>query len=191
MTLAEIKALKATARAKMEDLLGRTANREMSTEEKQMFADLQAEGQRLTGLESRYAALEAFDGGQQTIIRVPQIQKDEKAAKIEAINQWIRTGRMATDVPLQIQEAPVSGASAAVPTEVLAQTLDAYPAVDTLSLLGANIINRQTTNPLVLPVIYDTEEANTHAEGTAETESTPFSADDMTLGGDLLPGIRT
>jgi HK97 family phage major capsid protein len=172
----------------MEDLLGRTANREMSTEEKQMLADLQADGQRLTALESRYAALEAFDGGQpqQPIFRTPQAPKDDKAAKLEAINQWIRTGKMAADVPLQIQQAPVSGASAAVPTEVLAQTLDAYPAIDTLSLLGANIINRQSTNPLVLPVITDQEEAETHVEGTAATESKPFAADDMTLTGTMF-----
>ncbi len=79
MTLAEIKTMKASARAKMEDLLGRTASREMSTEEKQMFADLQAEGQRLTALETRYAALEAFDGGQQpTIVRPPLITPPAK-----------------------------------------------------------------------------------------------------------------
>jgi HK97 family phage major capsid protein len=185
MTLVEIRNQRATCRANIEDLLGRTASREMSTEETTLLNNLKAEGERLGSLESRYAVLESFDRVQPITPRQPIVAppKDEKAAKIEALNQWIRTGRMAADVPLQIEQAPVSGASAAVPTEVLAQTLDAYPAVDTLALLGAHIINRQNTVPLVLPVIYDTEEADTHVEGTAETESTPFSVDDMTLGG--------
>ena len=61
MTLAEIKTMRATCRAKIEDLLGRTSSREMSTEENQMFTDLKAEGERLASLESRYAVLESFD----------------------------------------------------------------------------------------------------------------------------------
>jgi HK97 family phage major capsid protein len=75
MTLAEIKTMRATCRAKMEDLLGRTSAREMSTEENQMFTDLKAEGERLAGLESRYAVLESFDKpGAPAIVRPPAAQ---------------------------------------------------------------------------------------------------------------------
>lgn len=75
MTLVEIKNLRATCRAKIEDLLGRTSSREMSTEENQMFTDLKAEGERLAGLESRYAVLESFDKpGAPSIVRPPVAQ---------------------------------------------------------------------------------------------------------------------
>jgi hypothetical protein len=63
MNLSEIKAMRQTCRAKLEDLLGRTSSREMSTEETQMFNDLKAEGERLASVESRYAVLESFDKG--------------------------------------------------------------------------------------------------------------------------------
>ena len=55
--------MRQTCRANVEDLLGRTSSREMSTEENQMFTDLKAEGERLASLESRYAVLESFDKG--------------------------------------------------------------------------------------------------------------------------------
>ena len=47
MTLAEIRTMRQTCRAKVEDLIGRTSSREMSTEETQMLTDLKAEGERL------------------------------------------------------------------------------------------------------------------------------------------------
>ena len=47
MTLAEIHTMRQTCRTKVEDLLGRTASRELSTEETQMLADVKAEGERL------------------------------------------------------------------------------------------------------------------------------------------------
>jgi len=61
MTLAEIRTMKQSCRAKIEDFLGRTASRDLSTEENQMFNDLKVEGERLASLESRYAVLESFD----------------------------------------------------------------------------------------------------------------------------------
>ena len=63
MNLSEIRAMRQTCRANIEDLLGRTSSRDMSTEENQMFTDLKAEGERLASLESRYAVLESFDKG--------------------------------------------------------------------------------------------------------------------------------
>ena len=61
MTLTEIKTMRQACRAKVEDLLGRTSSRDMSTEENQLLSDLKAEGDRLASLESRYAVLESFD----------------------------------------------------------------------------------------------------------------------------------
>jgi HK97 family phage major capsid protein len=79
MTLAEIKTMRATCRAKVEDLLGRTANRELSTEEGQMLADLKSEGERLGSLENRYAILESFDKpGAPAIVRPPLIAQPAK-----------------------------------------------------------------------------------------------------------------
>ncbi len=113
MTLAEIRALKQTARAKAEDLLGRTASREMSTEEKQMLADLQAEGQRLTSLETRYAALESFDGGQSPHTARQPLETHGNEAKLKALDYAFRTGRfdggrMATDVPFRFSNRPLT-----------------------------------------------------------------------------------
>src|ERR1700680_2365681 len=116
-----MRTMRQTCRAKVEDLLGRTASREMSTEENQMLADLKAEGDRLGSLESRYAVLESFDKGASQPIRqhfAPNVT-DRKEAIIKALDGFMRTGKMATDTPLQIQQSPVSGASAAVPTEVI------------------------------------------------------------------------
>ncbi len=93
MTLTEIKTMRTTCRAKIEDLLGRTSSREMSTEENQMFADLKAEGERLGSLESRYAVLESFDNPtQQTIVRPPFIAPPTK----EKANGWFdpHTGKI-------------------------------------------------------------------------------------------------
>jgi len=72
--------MRQTCRAKLEDLLGRTSSREMSTEETQLFNDLKAEGERLTSLESRYAVLESFDkpatsNGRPSLIAPPAKEK--------------------------------------------------------------------------------------------------------------------
>jgi hypothetical protein len=154
MTLAEIKSLKATARAKMEDLLGRTASREMSTEEKQMLADLQAEGQRLSSLETRYAALESFDGPAQPINRTPIINPtatDKKAAFAKALDLFVRGIPMATDTPLQIQESPISGLAAAVPTDIVPTIVQGIDDFDLAGRLGVTDYPRESTNPLVRP----------------------------------------
>ena len=122
MTLQEIRTLRQTCRAKVEDLLGRTSSRELSTEETQMLSDLKAEGERLGSLESRYAVLESFDKGTtQPIIHRPiaPTDTDRKAATIKALDGFLRTGVMATDTPLQIQQSPISGAAAAIPTDVV------------------------------------------------------------------------
>jgi HK97 family phage major capsid protein len=94
MTLAEIRTMRQTCRAKIEDLLGRTSSREMSTEENQMFTDLKAEGERLAGLESRYAVLESFDKpATPSIVRPPVAQPAKQNGN--GPDAWIdpRTGQ--------------------------------------------------------------------------------------------------
>ncbi len=125
MTLSEIRNMRQTCRAKVEDLLGRTSSREMSTEEKQLFTDLKAEGERLASLETRYAVLESFDKGVTATHHQPSAHRTNRrpTGPLHTSRPWmafLRTGTMATDVPpLQIQQSPVSGAAAAVPTDVI------------------------------------------------------------------------
>jgi HK97 family phage major capsid protein len=186
MKLAEIQAVKQTARAKMEDLLGRTPSREMSTEEKQMLADLQAEGQRLTALETRYAALESFDGGQQQhIIRQPlaPTDTDRKAAFVKALDGFLRTGVMATDTPLQIQQSPISGVAAAVPTDVVPSIIQGINDFDIPGRLGVTDYPRESSNPLVITAMTAAPAAATEVEGAAPTESTPPTYKTFTLTG--------
>lgn len=186
MKLAEIQSLKQTARAKMEDLLGRTASREMSTEEKQMLADLQAEGQRLTSLETRYAALESFDGGQaQQIVRYPitLTGNDRKAAYEKALDGFLRTGKMAVDTPLQIQESPVSGAAAAVPTDVISTIVQGINDFDLPGRLGVADYPRDSTNPLVITAQTAATATSTYDEGEAPTESAVPTYKTFTLTG--------
>ena len=92
MNVTEIRTMRQTCRAKVEDLLGRTSSREMSTEETQMLSDLKAEGERLGSLESRYAVLESFDKGTtQPIIHRPiaPTDTDRKAAIVKALDGFL------------------------------------------------------------------------------------------------------
>lgn len=190
MTKAEILALKATARAKMEDLLGRTASREMSSEEKQLMADLQAEGQRLSGLEVRYAALESFDnGGQPTqIVRTPVTPVQERLAQMKALDFAFRTGKFqdgkqASDVPLQIEQSPVdAGAAGSVPTDV-AGLVDGIGAFDLPAALGCTEYPRSSSNPLKVPILGSAVASAVYQEGDAPDESTPPTFKTVTLGG--------
>ena len=83
----------------------------MSTEENQMFTDLKAEGERLGSLESRYAVLESFDKGT-TSAHHPSAHRTNRGrtGRRHMSRHWtdfLRTGTMATDTPLQIQQSPV------------------------------------------------------------------------------------
>jgi HK97 family phage major capsid protein len=191
MKLAEIQSLKQTARAKMEDLLGRTASREMSTEEKQMLADLQAEGSRLTSLETRYAALESFDGGQaQPIIRTPIVTPtDRKAAFTKALDGFLRGEKMATDTPLQIQQSPVSGLEAAVPTDVVSTIVQGIDDFDLPGRLGVTDYPRETTNPLVITAQTAATATSTYNEGAAPTESAVPTYKTFTLTGERFQNL--
>ena len=186
MTLAEIRTMRQTCRAKLEDLLGRTSSREPSTEETQMFTDLKAEGERLGSLESRYAVLESFDKGiASPIIHRPiaQTGADRTAAYVKALDGFLRTGTMATDTPLQIQQSPVSGAAAAVPTDVIPSIIEGINDFDIPGRLGVLDFPRDTTNPLVVTMQTAAPAAAVFVEGAAPTQSTPPTYATVTLAG--------
>jgi HK97 family phage major capsid protein len=186
MTLAEIRAMRQTCRAKLEDLLGRTSSREMSTEETQMFTDLKAEGERLASLESRYAVLESFDTGvSRPIIHrpIPPTGTDRTAAFTKALDSFLRTGTMATDTPLQIQQSPISGVAAAVPTDVVPSIIQGINDFDIAGRLGVLDFPRDTTNPLVVTMQTAAPAATTYAEGAAPSSSTPPTYATVTLTG--------
>jgi HK97 family phage major capsid protein len=186
MTLAEIRTMRQTCRAKVEDLLGRTSSREMSTEENQLFADLKVEGERLGSLESRYAVLESFDKGvTQPIIRQPftPTGADRTAAYTKALDGFMRTGVMATDTPLQIQQSPISGASAAVPVDVVPTIVQGIDDFDIPGLLGVTDYSRETTNPLVVTIQTAAPASAVFLEGVAPSSSTPPTYQTVTLAG--------
>lgn len=193
MKLAEIRTMRQTCRAKIEDLLGRTASRELSTEETQLLNDLKAEGERLASLESRYAVLESFDKGvtQTTINRQPiaPTEADRKAAVVKALDGFLRTGVMATDTPLQIQQSPVSGAAAAVPTDVIPSIIQGINDFDIAGRLGVLDFARDTTAPLVVTMQTAAPAATTYNEGAAPTESTPPTYATVTLTGERYQNL--
>jgi HK97 family phage major capsid protein len=186
MTLTEIRTMRQTCRAKLEDLIGRTNNRELSTEENQMFADLKAEGERLASLESRYAVLESFDKGVAQPIsrqRIAPSDMDRKAAFVKALDGFLRTGTMATDTPLQIQQSPVSGAAAAVPTDVVPTIIQGINDFDIPTRLGVTDFNRDSSVPLVVTIQTSAPASAVFVEGNAPSNSTPPTYKTVTLGG--------
>ncbi|MGD0629016.1 MAG: phage major capsid protein [Terracidiphilus sp.] len=186
MNLSEIRAMRQTCRAKIEDLLGRTSSREMSTEENQIFTDLKAEGERLASLESRYAVLESFDNGTSAPIvhrPIAPTGTDRTASFVKALDGFMRTGTMATDTPLQIQQSPVSGVAAAVPTDVVPSIIQGINDFDICGRLGVLDFPRDTTNPLVVTMQTAAPAATTYVEGAAPTQSTPPTYATVTLQG--------
>jgi HK97 family phage major capsid protein len=186
MNLQEIRTMRQTCRAKLEDLIGRTSSREMSTEENQMFTDLKSEGERLGSLESRYAVLESFDTGVvKPINRQPiaLVGVDRAAAYVKALDGFMRTGRMATDTPLQILESPISGAAAAVPTDVVPTIVQGIADFDIPTRLGVTDFNRDSSVPLVVTIQSSAPASTVFVEGVAPSNSTPPTYKTVTLGG--------
>jgi HK97 family phage major capsid protein len=187
MKLSEIQAMRQTCRAKLEDLLGRTSSREMSTEENQMFTDLKAEGERLVSLEGRYAVLESFDKGvTPPIIHLPVAPTgaDRTAAYAKALDSFLRTGKMAAgDTPLQIQQSPISGVAAAIPTDVIPSIIQGINDFDIAGRLGVLDFPRETTSPLVVTMQVAAPAAAVFVEGAAPTASTPPTYSTVTLTG--------
>ena len=95
----------------------------------------------------------------------------------------MRTGVMAADTPLQIQQAPLSGAAAAVPTDVVPSIVQGINDFDIPSRLGVTDYPRDTTNPLVVTIQTAAPAAAVYVEGAAPTQSTPPSYATVTLGG--------
>jgi HK97 family phage major capsid protein len=186
MNLQEIRTMRQTCRAKLEDLIGRTSSREMSTEENQMFNDLKAEGERLGSLESRYAVLEGFDKGvTQPINRQPitLTGADRTQAIVKALDGLLRTGKMATDTPLQILESPISGAAAAVPTDVVPTIVQGINDFDIPGRLGVTDYPRDSSVPLVVTVQSSAPASTLFVEGAAPSSSTPPTYKTLTLHG--------
>lgn len=192
MTLTEIRTLRQTCRAKYEDLLARTSSREFSTEETQMATDLKAENERLGSLESRYAVLESFDKSTtQPIIHRPiaPTDTDRKAAIVKALDGFMRTGVMATDTPLQIQQSPVSGAAAAVQTDVVSSIIAGINDFDIAGRLGVLDFPRDTTNPLVVTMQTAAPASTVFVEGAAPSSSTPPTYATVTLTGSRFQNL--
>jgi HK97 family phage major capsid protein len=186
MTLQEIQTMRQTCRARLEDLLGRTSSRELSTEETQLFTDLKAEGERLASLESRYAVLESFDKpAAPAIVRQPiaPTGADKAVLTVKALDSFLRTGVMATDTPLQIQQSPISGAAAAVPTEVIPSIIQGINDFDLPGRLGVLDYPRDTTAPLVVTMQTTAPAATVYVEGQAPNQSTPPTYATVTLTG--------
>ncbi len=185
MTLSEIKTMRQPCRAKVEDLLGRTSSREMSTEESQLLTDLQAEGTRLGSLESRYAVLESFDTPSNPVRRpIAVTHESRKEAVVKAFDTLLRTGKMATDTPLQIQQSPIdAGLATAVPTEVVGNVTSLTGAIDLPSALGVREFPRDNTSPFVVPFEISPATATTYNEGAGATESHPDDFGSKTLTG--------
>lgn len=194
MNLTDIRAMRQTCRAKMEDLLGRTSSRDMSTEESQMFTDLKAEGERLASLESRYAVLESFDRGASqapAIIHRPiaPAATDRTAIFAKALDGFLRTGTMATDTPLQIQQSPISGVAAAVPTDVVPSIIQGINDFDIPGRLGVLDFARDTSNPLVVTMQTAAPAATTYTEGNGPSQSTPPTYATVTLTGERFQNL--
>lgn len=172
MTLAEIQTMRTAARAKVEDLIARTASREPSTEETQMLADLQAEGTRLNSLAARYGILEEFDRGAQPSPIVRTLAAQTKKNAWADLDLRLRTDKSATDVPLQIQQSPVNtGAAASVVTEYDPKVREVINFADIPGQLGITDYNRTDTNPLKITLMSAAVAASTYNEGSAPTES--------------------
>ncbi len=186
MNLQEIRTMRQGCRVKVEDLLSRTASREMSGEENQLLTDLKAENERLSGLENRYAVLEGFDKGVTSpIIHRPiaPTGTDRTAAYVKALDGFLRSGVMAQDTPLQIQQSPVSGVAAAIPTDVIPSIIQGINDFDIPGRLGVQDYPRDSSNPLIITMQTAAPAATTFVEGSAPTQSTPPTYATVTLTG--------
>jgi HK97 family phage major capsid protein len=101
----------------------------------------------------------------------------------------MRTGVMATDVPLQIQQSPVSGVAAAVPVDVVPSIIQGINDFDIAGRLGVLDFPRDTTNPLVVTMQTAAPAATTYREGNAPTQSAPPTYATVTLTGERYQNL--
>jgi HK97 family phage major capsid protein len=140
----------------------------------------------LSSLETRYAALESFDGPAQPINRTPIVNPaalDRKAAFAKALDGFLRGEKMATDTPLQIQQSPLSGLEAAVPTDVVPTIVQGINDFDLPGRLGVTDYPRDSTNPLVITAQTAATATSTYVEGSAPTQSAVPTYATFTLQG--------
>jgi len=192
MTLHELQQQRATARLQLEELIARVGERDMSTEEAQQMTDLQASGKRLASLESRYAALAEFDTPVTTPRRPAFNPTNTREARRQALNDRLRDmglGKMASDVPLQIQQSPVDSASADAVIEEYGGFVDATGAFDLPAALGVTEYNRTDTNPLKITIGAGSTSVSTYNEGSAPTQSSIPTLKTVSLGGERYQGL--
>src|SRR5579872_545843 len=108
---------------------------------------------------------------------------DSPESGLKRVHDWMRGKIQAADVPLRIQQAPVSsGLSEAIPTVVL-DAIRTYVVNDAFRLAGATIYNTEDTAPLVKPIIQAGPATETFVEGASATESDPMDVEAFTFGG--------
>jgi len=108
---------------------------------------------------------------------------DSPESGLKRVHDWMRGKIQAADVPLRIQQAPVSsGLSEAIPTVVL-DAIRTYVVNDAFRLAGATIYNTEDTAPLVKPIIQAGPDTGTFVEGASATESDPMDVEAFTFGG--------
>ena len=84
---------------------------------------------------------------------------------------------------MQIQQSPISGVAAAVPTDVVPNIIQGINDFDIAGRLGVLDFPRDTTNPLVVTMQTAAPAATTYIEGAAPTQSTPPTYATVTLTG--------
>jgi HK97 family phage major capsid protein len=187
MTLAQLQQRKAAVRAQLEELLTLAGSRAFSTEENTRFTDLKAEGESLVALEGRYSILESLDHKPQATI-IPAMGAARvmptMAQSYAAIADFIRTGKQAGDVPLQIQQSVTdAGLVQSVPSDVVGDAVSLCGAIDLPSALGVRDFPRSSTNPLTVPFEIAEATVDTHVESNATSDSAPGGYGSVTLAG--------
>ena len=99
------------------------------------------------------------------------------------VHDWMRGKIQAADVPLRIQQAPVSsGLSEAIPTVVL-DAIRTYVVNDGFPACRCDHLQHGRHAPLVKPIIQAGPATQTFVEGASATESDPMDVEAFTFGG--------
>jgi HK97 family phage major capsid protein len=116
--------------------------------------------------------------------REPMQETEEVREAMKAITACMGTGRfLATDTPLNIQQAPVDAGLAAAINVTIVDALRAYYLPDSFALAGSTIYNTDNTAPLIKPVIQAGPDAEAEVESATSTDSHPMDVESFTFGG--------
>jgi HK97 family phage major capsid protein len=101
-----------------------------------------------------------------------------------ALDSFVRTGRIqASDIPLNVISAPVSGgAAASIPVSIQDSVLRTYLAVDPFRTVGATFLDTEGIGNLVWPIFSAGADFAQVGESVAVTDSAPPQIDSFTLG---------